>query len=236
MVNDNNKFGVEIFGAPGVGKTTFIRKNGWISSHDEYHKMLDDIARNKFKKKYFIPFPAKILRLFRETTKSSIDENAIREFEKQYKEFIDLSIFIIFNSPVSAERRIRCYKFLVNAILSWWLVEDRAGMVWDESFAKVVLYACGMKPDFSWQYFSNVVKVMPKRDKYIFMDGLPEQGVIGQINRGKFANNLTMAERETKINSSNKYRQVAEKLSEELVYCGSEVEKQFSTIDEELHI
>ena len=227
---------MEIFGAPGVGKSTFIRKNGWISSHDEYHKAMDNIIKDDFKKKIFIAPPLKIVRMFRDVIRNRYDEKAIKEFGDRHKEFLDLCIYIIFNSPVSAERKVECYKFFINAILSWWLVEDRAGMVWDESFAKVVLYACGMKPDFSWQYFSNVVKVMPKRDKYIFMDGLPEQGVIGQINRGKFANNLTMAERETKINSSNKYRQVAEKLSEELVYCGSEVEKQFSTIDEELHI
>jgi hypothetical protein len=141
--------GVEIFGAPGVGKSTFIRNNGFVSSQDVYHRELDKLIRKELRRKYFVPLPGKILRSFRRSFESRFDEEAVREFGEAYREFLDLCFFVIFNSPVSPERRIRCYRFLIQAILSWWLVKDREGMIWDESFAKAVLYVCGMEPEFS---------------------------------------------------------------------------------------
>ena len=221
---------MEIFGAPGVGKTTFIRKNGWISSHDEYHKALDNLIKDEFKKKIFIAPPRNIVRMFRDVIRNRYDEQAIKDFGSRHKEFLDICVFIIFNSPVSAERKVECYKFFINAILSWWLVKDRAGMVWDESFAKVVLYSCGMKPDFSDNYFRDIVRVMPKRGRYILLDGEPVQGVAGQIKRGKFDAKLSTKEKNEKLKSAEKYRSVANKLSYELLNFGCLVEKQISSI------
>ena len=221
---------MEIFGAPGVGKSTFIRKNGWISSHDEYHKAMDNIIKDEFKKKIFIVPPRKIVRMFRDVIRNRYDEQAIKDFGSRHKEFLDLCVFIIFNSPVSTVRKIECYKFLINAVLSWWLVSERMNMVWDESFAKVVLYACGMRPEFSDQYFSNIVRLMPKRDRYIILDGTPEQALEGQIKRGKFNNTLTLQEKKNKLRSAEKYRSVAERLCSELLDNGCLVETQMSTI------
>jgi hypothetical protein len=222
----------EIFGAPGVGKSTFIRKNGWISSQDEYYKVLDNLIKAEFKKKIFFPPPNKIVRMFRAEIRNRLDEEAIKEFGNKHKEFLDLCVFIIFNSPISAERKIECYKFFNNAVLSWWLVKDTEGMVWDESFAKVVLYACGMQPDFSARYFSDIVSVMPKRDKYIFIDGSAEQGVKGQISRGKYNTDMSLIEHEAKMRSAEKYRGIAENLYFELLQNKNTVQKYTSKIDE----
>jgi hypothetical protein len=233
-VNVKKHISIEIFGAPGVGKSTFIKHNGYVSSWDLYHKELDSRIRNEFKKKLFIPLPDKFIRLYRGSFQNRYDEQAMSAFEEKYKEFMELCLYIIFNSPVSAERRIRCYKFLVNAVMSWWLVEEREGMIWDESFAKAVLYVCGMEPDFSEKNIYNLVSRMPKRDKYILIDGLPQQGVAGQIKRGKYYNNLSEIEKEEKLRSATKYRNMAERLSDELLHNGCIVEKHYSSLKEEI--
>lgn len=230
-MNDERYETIEIFGAPGVGKSTFIRHHGLQSSHDIYQNELDKLIKNEFKKKVFIPIPGKVASIFRSNFKYRYDEKAIREFAAHHKEFLELCLFVIFNSPVSSERKIRCYKFIIDVILSWWLIKARDRMVWDESFAKAVVYVCGMDPKFSDRYFSDIVRVMPKRDKYIFLDATPEQGVTGQIKRNKFNNNMPESERTTRLRSAEKYRKVAEQLYAELIRNGCTVEKHMSTID-----
>jgi hypothetical protein len=115
-------------------------------------------------------------------------------------------------------------------VLSWWLVEDNGNIVWDESFAKVVLYACGMAPEFSREYLADLVRIMPKREEYVLLDGTPEQSVAGQINRGKFRENMPAREREQKLLSADKYREVAHRLSIELHRSGCAVDREKSGI------
>jgi hypothetical protein len=229
-MNSNEHLGIEIFGAPGVGKSTYIRDSGLQSSQEIYEKELDRLIKNEFKKKIYLPIPSKIAKMFRSVFQYRYDEEAFREFSSNHKEFLDLCLYVIFNSPVSVERKLRCYKLLLSAVVSWWILDDRGGIVWDESFAKVVLYACGMDPGFSNEYFAEIVKFIPKRTKYIFLDGTPEQGVMGQVNRGKYNNHLSLEEKEEKLQSAVKYRKVAEQLYTELVNNGCTVERHRSTI------
>lgn len=73
----HNTSSVEIFGAPGVGKTTFIRNEGLISSQDAYYTALDSIIAKEFKAKVFVPLPSTFVRLFRTPLLPRYDELAL---------------------------------------------------------------------------------------------------------------------------------------------------------------
>jgi hypothetical protein len=221
---------IEIFGGGGVGKSTLIREEGWTSSREVFLQELDRLLGERLRERIFIPFPRRVLRGFRDASIYRYEEEAMRVFASDWREFVDLCLLVIFNSPVSAERRIRCYRFFMKAVLSWWLVDEQEGLIWDESFAKATMYACAMAPDFSDSYFKDVVAAMPKRGRYILLDGNPEQSVEGQTKRGKFPERMSPSEREEKLRSAAKYRAMARRLCKELRATGHTVVERSSKV------
>jgi hypothetical protein len=86
------------------------------------------------------------------------------------------------------------------------------------------------------KYFSELVRLMPKRGKYILLDGLPEQGVVGQMMRGKYNYNMSTEEVGTKLMSADKYRFIAEQLYNEFVKKRYVVEKYISTLNVDTYL